>query len=129
MSLFDLVINIIESSIMYYFIYKYFDFKQIEKLWLFILIDFTSITLCNSFINESSALLIIVTSVLIVCLKMFGEKIRIESIIVCFLSLIIDIVCNVVSLIIGYSNACYNCFIKDIVFNSCICFFKEKSIL
>ena len=41
----------------------------IEKLWLFILIDFTSITLCNSFINESSALLIIVTSVLIVCLK------------------------------------------------------------
>ena len=101
MSLFDLVINIIESSIMCYFIYKYFDFKQIEKLWLFILIDFTSITLCNSFINESSALLIIVTSVLIVCLKMFGEKIRIESIIVCFLSLIIDIVCNVVSLIIG----------------------------
>lgn len=101
MSLFDLVINIIESSIMCYFIYKYFDFKQIEKLWLFILIDFTSITLCNSFINESSALLIIVTSVLIVCLKMFGEKIGIESIIVCFLSLIIDIVCNVVSLIIG----------------------------
>ena len=101
MSLFDLVINIIESSIMCYFIYKYFDFKQIEKLWLFILIDFTSITLCNSFINESSALLIIVTSVLIVCLKMFGEKIRIESLIVCFLSLIIDIVCNVVSLIIG----------------------------
>lgn len=101
MSLFDLVINIIESSIMCYFIYKYFDFKQIEKLWLFILIDFTSITLCNSFINESSALLIIVTSVLIVCLKMFGEKIRIESIIICFLSLIIDIVCNVVSLIIG----------------------------
>ena len=73
----------------------------IEKLWLFILIDFTSITLCNSFINESSALLIIVTSVLIVCLKMFGEKIRIESIIICFLSLVIDIVCNVVSLIIG----------------------------
>lgn len=101
MSLFDLVINIIESSIMCYFIYKYFDFKQIEKLWLFILIDFTSITLCNSFINESSALLIIVTSVLIVCLKMFGEKIRIESIIICFLSLVIDIVCNVVSLIIG----------------------------
>lgn len=101
MSLFDLVINIIESSIMCYFIYKYFDFKQTEKLWLFILIDFTSITLCNSFINESSALLIIVTSVLIVCLKMFGEKIRIESIIICFLSLVIDIVCNVVSLIIG----------------------------
>ena len=101
MSLFDLVINIIESSIMCYFIYKYFDFKQIEKLWLFILIDFTSITLCNSFINESSALLIIVTSVLIVCLKMFGEKIGIESIIVCFLSLIIDLVCNFVSLIIG----------------------------
>lgn len=73
----------------------------IEKLWLFILIDFTSITLCNSFINESSALLVIVTSILIVCLKMFGEKIRIESIIICFLSLIIDIVCNVVSLIIG----------------------------
>lgn len=73
----------------------------IEKLWLFILIDFTSITLCNSFINESSALLVIVTSVLIVCLKIFGEKIRIESIIVFFLSLIIDIVCNVVSLIIG----------------------------
>lgn len=32
---------------------------------------------------------------------MFGEKIRIESIIICFLSLVIDIVCNVVSLIIG----------------------------
>ena len=31
MSLFDLVINIIESSIMCYFIYKYFDFKNIEN--------------------------------------------------------------------------------------------------
>lgn len=101
MSLFDLVINIIESSIMCYFIYKYFDFKQIEKLWLFIFVIFTTLTVGNSFIDESSVLLIIVTSVLIVCLKIFGEKIRIESIIVCFLSLIIDIVCNVVSLIIG----------------------------
>ena len=101
MSLFDLVINIIESSIMCYFIYKYFDFKNIEKLWLFILIDFTSITLCNYFINESSILLIVVISVLVACLKIFGEKIRIESIVICFLSLIIDIVCNVISLIIG----------------------------
>lgn len=101
MSLFDLVINIIESSIMCYFICKYFDFKNIEKLWLFILIDFTSITLCNYFINESSILLIVVISVLVACLKIFGEKIRIESIVICFLSLIIDIVCNVISLIIG----------------------------
>jgi len=101
MSLFDLVINIIESSIMCYFIYKDFDFKNIEKLWLFILIDFTSITLCNYFINESSILLIVVISVLVACLKIFGEKIRIESIVICFLSLIIDIVCNVISLIIG----------------------------
>lgn len=101
MSLFDLVINIIESSIMCYFIYKYFDFKNIEKLWLFILIDFASITLCNYFINESSILLIVVISVLVACLKIFGEKIRIESIVICFLSLIIDIVCNVISLIIG----------------------------
>lgn len=101
MSLFDLVINIIESSIMCYFIYKYFDFKNIEKLWLFILIDFTSITFCNYFINESSILLIVVISVLVACLKIFGEKIRIESIVICFLSLIIDIVCNVISLIIG----------------------------
>ena len=101
MSLFDLVINIIESSIMCYFIYKYFDFKNIEKLWLFILIDFASITLCNYFISESSILLIVVISVLVACLKIFGEKIRIESIVICFLSLIIDIVCNVISLIIG----------------------------
>lgn len=101
MSLFDLVINIIESSIMCYFIYKYFGFKNIEKLWLFILIDFASITLCNYFINESSILLIVVISVLVACLKIFGEKIRIESIVICFLSLIIDIVCNVISLIIG----------------------------
>ena len=101
MSLFDLVINIIESSIMCYFIYKYFDFKQMEKLWLFILVIFTTLTVGNSFINKSSVLLIIVISALIVCLKIFGEKIRIESIIICFLSLIIDIVCNVVSLIIG----------------------------
>lgn len=101
MSLFDLVINIIESSIMCYFIYKYFDFKQMEKLWLFILVIFTTLTVGNSFINKSSVLLIIVISALIVCLKIFGEKIRIESIIICFLSLVIDIVCNVVSLIIG----------------------------
>ena len=74
---------------------------NIEKLWLFILIDFTSITLCNYFINESSILLIVVISVLVACLKIFGEKIRIESIVICFLSLIIDIVCNVISLIIG----------------------------
>ena len=101
MSLFDLVINIIESSIMCYFIYKYFDFKQIEKLWLFIFVIFTTLTVGNSFIDESSVLLIIVISALIVCLKIFGEKIRIESIIICFLSLIIDLVCNFVSLIIG----------------------------
>ena len=42
-----------------------------------------------------------VISVLVACLKIFGEKIRIESIVICFLSLIIDIVCNVISLIIG----------------------------
>lgn len=84
MSLFDLVINIIESSIMCYFIYKYFDFKQIEKLWLFIFVIFTTLTVGNSFIDESSVLLIIVISALIVCLKIFGEKIRIESIIICF---------------------------------------------
>lgn len=101
MSLFDLVINIIESSIMCYFIYKYFDFKQIEKLWLFIFVIFTTLTVGNSFIDESSVLLIIVISALIVCLKIFGEKIRIESIIICFLSLIIDLFCNFVSLIIG----------------------------
>lgn len=69
MSLFDLVINIIESSIMCYFIYKYFDFKQIEKLWLFIFVIFTTLTVGNSFIDESSVLLIIVISALIVCLK------------------------------------------------------------
>ena len=50
MSLFDLVINIIESSIMCYFIYKYFDFKQVEKLWLFILAVFATITAGNYFI-------------------------------------------------------------------------------
>ena len=53
MSLFDLVINIIESSIMCYFIYKYFDFKQMEKLWLFILAVFATITAGNYFISES----------------------------------------------------------------------------
>lgn len=53
MSLFDLIINIIESSIMCYFIYKYFDFKQMEKLWLFILAVFATITAGNYFISES----------------------------------------------------------------------------
>ena len=42
MSLFDLVINIIESSIMCYFIYKYFDFKTDGKTMAFISLLFLS---------------------------------------------------------------------------------------
>ena len=51
MSLFDVIINIVESSIICYFIYKYFDFKKIEKLWLFILTVFSTLTIGSLFIN------------------------------------------------------------------------------
>lgn len=101
MSLFDVIINIVESSIICYFIYKYFDFKQIEKLWLFILTVFTTLTIGNVFINESGFLIVVMSIVIIAFLKAFGQKINIESIIICFLSLIIDVACNVCALIIG----------------------------
>ena len=101
MSLFDVIINIVESSIICYFIYKYFDFKQIEKLWLFILTVFTTLTIGNVFINESGFLIVVMSIVIIAFLKVFGQNINIESIIICFLSLIIDVACNVCSLIIG----------------------------
>ena len=101
MSLFDVIINIVESSIICYFIYKYFDFKQIEKLWLFILTVFTTLTIGSIFINESGFLIVVMSIVIIAFLKAFGQKINIESIIICFLSLIIDVACNVCSLIIG----------------------------
>ena len=90
MSLFDVIINIVESSIICYFIYKYFDFKQIEKLWLFILTVFTTLTIGSIFINESGFLIVVMSIVIIAFLKAFGQKINIESIIICFLSLIID---------------------------------------
>lgn len=101
MSLFDVIINIVESSIICYFIYKYFDFKQIEKLWLFILTVFTMLTIGSIFINESGFLIVVMSIVIIAFLKAFGQKINIESIIICFLSLIIDVACNVCALIIG----------------------------
>lgn len=101
MSLFDVIINIVESSIICYFIYKYFDFKQIEKLWLFILTVFTTLTIGSIFINESGFLIVVTSIVIIAFLKAFGQKINIESIIICFLSLIIDVACNVCALIIG----------------------------
>ena len=101
MSLFDVIINIVESSIICYFIYKYFDFKQIEKLWLFILTVFTTLTIGSIFINESGLLIVVTSIVIIAFLKVFGQKINIESIIICFLSLIIDVACNVCALIIG----------------------------
>lgn len=101
MSLFDVIINIVESSIICYFIYKYFDFKQIEKLWLFILTVFTTLTIGSIFINESGFLIVVMSIVIIAFLKVFGQKINIESIIICFLSLIIDVACNVCALIIG----------------------------
>ncbi len=101
MSLFDLVINIIESSIICYFIYKYFDFKKIEKLWLFILTVFSTLTIGSLFINESGFLIVVTSIVIIAFLKIFGQKINIESIIICFLSLIIDVACDVCALIIG----------------------------
>ena len=101
MSLFDVIINIVESSIICYFIYKYFDFKQIEKLWLFILTVFTTLTIGSIFINESGFLIVVMSIVIIAFLKAFGQKINIESIIICFLSLIIDVACNVCALIIG----------------------------
>ena len=87
MSLFDVIINIVESSIICYFIYKYFDFKQIEKLWLFILTVFTTLTIGSIFINESGFLIVVMSIVIIAFLKAFGQKINIESIIICFLSL------------------------------------------
>ncbi len=101
MSLLDVIINIVESSIICYFIYKYFDFKQIEKLWLFILTVFTTLTIGSIFINESGFLIVVMSIVIIAFLKAFGQKINIESIIICFLSLIIDVACNVCALIIG----------------------------
>lgn len=101
MSLFDVIINIVESSIICYFIYKYFDFKQIEKLWLFVLTVFTTLTIGNIFINESGFLIVVTSIVIIAFLKALGQKINIESIIICFLSLIIDVACNVCALIIG----------------------------
>ena len=101
MSLFDVIINIVESSIICYFIYKYFDFNQIEKLWLFILTVFTTLTIGSIFINESGFLIVVMSIVIIAFLKVFGQNINIESIIICFLSLIIDVACNVCSLIIG----------------------------
>ena len=101
MSLFDVIINIVESSIICYFIYKYFDFKQIEKLWLFILTVFTTLTIGSVFINESGFLIVVTSIVIIAFLKVFGQKINIESIIICFLSLIIDVACDVCALIIG----------------------------
>lgn len=84
MSLFDVIINIVESSIICYFIYKYFDFKQIEKLWLFILTVFTTLTIGSIFINESGFLIVVMSIVIIAFLKAFGQKINIESIIICF---------------------------------------------
>ena len=96
-----MIINIVESSIICYFIYKYFDFKQIEKLWLFILTVFTTLTIGSIFINESGFLIVVMSIVIIAFLKVFGQKINIESIIICFLSLIIDVACNVCALIIG----------------------------
>ena len=101
MSLFDVIINIVESSIICYFIYKYFVFNQIEKLWLFILTVFTTLTIGSIFINESGFLIVVTSIVIIAFLKAFGQKINIESIIICFLSLIIDGACNVCALIIG----------------------------
>ena len=101
MSLFDVIINIVESSIICYFIYKYSDFKKIEKLWLFILTVFSTLTIGSLFINESGFLIVVTSIVIIAFLKVFGQKINIESIIICFLSLIIDVACDVCALIIG----------------------------
>jgi len=103
MSLFDLVINIIESSIMCYFIYKYFDFKQMEKLWLFILVVFATITTGNYFISESWLAIVLLAGVLILFLKVFNKKMSIENIIVCLSVLIMDLVCNMITLILGSS--------------------------
>ena len=101
MSLFDVIINIVESSIICYFIYKYFDFKKIEKLWFFILTVFSTLTIGSLFINESGFLIVVTSIVIIAFLKVVGQKINIESIIICFLSLIIDVACDVCALIIG----------------------------
>ena len=103
MSLFDLVINIIESSIMCYFIYKYFDFKQVQKLWLFILAVFATITAGNYFISESWLAIVLLAGVLILFLKVFNKKMSIENIIVCLSVLIMDLVCNMITLILGSS--------------------------
>ena len=103
MSLFDLVINIIESSIMCYFIYKYFDFKQVEKLWLFILAVFATITAGNYFISESWLAIVLLAGILILLLKVFNKKMSIENIIVCLSVLIMDLVCNMITLILGSS--------------------------
>ena len=103
MSLFDLVINIIESSLMCYFIYKYFDFKQMEKLWLFILAVFATITAGNYFISESWLAIVLLAGVLILFLKVFNKKMSIENIIVCLSVLIMDLVCNMITLILGSS--------------------------
>lgn len=75
MSLFDVIINIVESSIICYFIYKYFDFNQIEKLWLFILTVLLRLLL--EMFSSMKVVLIVVMSIVIIAFLKVLDKILI----------------------------------------------------
>ena len=103
MNTFDLLINAVESFTICYFLGKYFELKKNKQYILSNITIFLEIVVGNIFINNDWVLITIVGLTLLLLLRIWHVKIKIESIIFCVCILFMDIICNnVASLAISF---------------------------
>ena len=103
MNTFDLFINAVESFTICYFLGKYFELKKNKQYILSNITIFLEIVVGNIFINNDWVLITIVGLTLLLLLRIWHVKIKIESIIFCVCILFMDIICNnVASLAISF---------------------------
>lgn len=101
MSLFDYVINLVESILICYFIYRYFSLKSIPKLVGCIFLIFIEITAGNLFMNDSWIYIVLMGLTLVIYQWLiYRLKITIETIVISISILLIDMICGMFALLL-----------------------------
>ncbi len=100
MSAFDYIINIIESSIIGLYSYKFLNIKDMKKLILLIITLFIEISLCNIYIPTSWILTILMVFTVILWGKLNLNNITIEFLFMSIIVIVFDMIANILAMAI-----------------------------
>lgn len=100
MSAFDYIINIIESSIIGLYSYKFLNIKDMKKLILLIITLFIEISLCNIYIPTGWILTILMVFTVILWGKLNLNNITIEFLFMSIIVIVFDMIANILAMAI-----------------------------